>query len=158
MAKLKRHHTDSVIDSETGEVIDQKTHSYLVGNNTEFYITYCKVIGLMEDMGLAEVKTLAWLVSNLQFNNNMISVSMGIKKKIATDMGIGISSINNGLVKLVKRGILYRQKDYGGRDAIYFIHPAYFWKGDVSERNKRLKYVLEVGVARVDSKEENKNA
>lgn len=144
---LKKQTTDRVIDTKTGEVIDEKTHKYLVENNAEFYLTYCKVLGKMEDMGLGEVKTLAWIASNLQFNSNMVCVSMGVKKKIAAEMNIGTNSISNALVKLIKKGILYRDKDSGGRDAIYYIHPEYFWKGDLTERKKKLKYVLQIGIA-----------
>lgn len=148
MAKLRKHFSEIRIDSETNEVIDEKVHRYLVDSDTEFYITYCKVLGLMEDMGLGEIKTLAWLVSHLQFNNNMISASVGVKRKIAEDMKISVNSVSNALVKLVKHGILYRDNKSSGRDAIYFIHPEYFWKGEIAERNRKLKYVLEFGLAK----------
>jgi hypothetical protein len=150
MARLKKHYSEISIDSATGEVIDEKVHRYLIDNDTEFYITYCKVLGLMENMGLGEIKTLAWLVSHLQFNNNMISASIGVKRKIAEDMKIGVNSVNNALVKLVKCGVLYRDDNSSGRDAIYYIHPEYFWKGEVSERNRKLKYVLEFGLVKKD--------
>ena len=98
----------------------------------------------MEDMGLGEVKVLAWLVSHLQFNSNMVSIPMGIKSKIASDMGISISSVSNALPKLLKKGILYRDGDNNGRSSVYNINPEYFWKGDLAERKRKLKYVLEL--------------
>lgn len=144
--KLRKHFHERIVDSATGEIIDEKVHQYLVGNDTEFFITYCKVIGLMEKLNEGDIKTLAWLVSNLQFNSNMVSASVGIKKKIAEEMGIGVSTVSNALVRLVRHNILYREKGGGERDAIYFIHPEYFWKGDIAERNRKLKYVMQIGI------------
>ena len=96
---LRKISDEKVIDKDTGELIDSKVHRYIMENDTEFYLTYCKVLGLMEDMGIGEVKTLAWLVNNLQFNNNMVSVSLGVKEKISVEMGVSISSVSNALPK-----------------------------------------------------------
>ena len=150
---LRKISDEKVIDKDTGELIDSKVHRYIMENDTEFYLTYCKVLGLMEDMGIGEVKTLAWLVNNLQFNNNMVSVSLGVKEKISVEMGVSISSVSNALPKLVKKGILYREEcKENSRGAVYYIHPEYFWKGDLAERKRKLKYVLEVIVQNKENK------
>lgn len=142
-ASLRRKISDRFFDTETGEQIGEKTIDYLVENEKDFYITYCKVLGLMGDMKLGEMKTLAWLVSNSHFNNNMVVVTSGVKEKIAKEMEISVSAVNNSLQPLVSKGILYRDSDKGGRrDGVYYINPEYYWKGNISERNKVLKVVL----------------
>ncbi len=143
-AHLKRKITDRVID-ENGVVLDEKTISYLVENEKDFYITYCKVLGLLKDLGLGEIKTLSWLVSNSSFNNNMVVVTSGVKKKIAEEMGISANTVNNALGPLVEKEILYRDTDSGNRrDGIYYINPEYYWKGSLAERKKMLRIALEL--------------
>lgn len=144
-AKLLTKITERTIDTDTGEVIDEKSLQYLAENEKEFYITYCKVLGLFKDMKLGEIKTLAWLVSNSHFNNNMVVVTSGVKKKISNEMDISIGSVNNSLTPLVKKGILYRDADSSERrDGVYYINPEYYWKGDLKERKKALRIVLGV--------------
>lgn len=142
---LRSKITDKFIDSDTGEVMDEKTISYIVENEKDFYITYCKVLGLLKDMKLGEIKTLAWLVSTSHFNNNMVVVTSGVKKKIALEMGISISAVNNAMSPLVEKEILYRDADSSSRrDGVYYIHPEYYWKGSLAERKKMLRIALEL--------------
>jgi len=146
MAKthLKTRIKDRTI-SEDGEVLDEKTVSYVVENEKDFYITYCKVLGLLKDMKLGEIKTLAWLVSTSHFNNNMVVVTSGVKQKIAKDMDISISAVNKALAPLVEKEILFRDKDSSvRRDGVYYIHPEYYWKGSLVERAKVLRIALEM--------------
>lgn len=147
MAKsfLKTRITDRIIDTETGEQLDEKTVSYIVENEKDFYITYCKVLGLLKDMKLGEIKTLAWLVSTSHFNNNMVVVTSGVKQKIANDMDISVSAVNCALAPLVEKNILYRDSDSSSRrDGVYYIHPEYYWKGSLTERNRVLRIALEL--------------
>lgn len=141
---LKTKITERDIDTDTGEVISEKTISYIAENEKDFYITYCKVLGLFKNMKLGEIKTLAWLVSNSNFNNNMVVITSGVKAKIAAEMGISSSAVNNALKPLVENRILYREENCEGkRDGVYYIHPEYYWKGSLQERKKMLKVVLE---------------
>ncbi len=147
MAKshLRTRITDRIIDTDTGEQLDEKTVSYVVEDEKDFYITYCKVLGLLKEMKLGEIKTLAWLVSTSHFNNNMVVITSGVKSKIANDMGISVSAVNNAILPLVENGILYREENKGGRrDGVYYIHPEYYWKGSLAERNRVLKVALEI--------------
>lgn len=145
-AHLRRKITDRVVDLDSGEVVDEKTIRYVVENEKDFYITYCKVLGLLRGMKLAEIKTLAWLVSNTSYNSNMVVVTSGVKLKISKEMDISPSAVNNALLPLVEKGILYRDLDRGSkRDGVYYIHPEYYWKGSLAERNRMLRIALEMG-------------
>lgn len=142
---LRKLTTDRIIDAGSGEQLDEKTIHYIVENEKDFYITYCKVLGLLKGMKLGEIKTLAWLVSTSHFNNNMVVVTSGVKKKIASEMDISISAVNNALAPLVEKNILYRDTDSSSRrDGVYYIHPEYYWKGSLAERNKMLRIALEL--------------
>lgn len=137
--------TDRIIDSDTGEVMDEKTVHYIIENEKEFFLTYCKVLGLLKNMKLGEIKTMAWIVSHTTFNDNTVVLTGGIKRIIASDMGISVSVINNSLAPLVEKGILYRNSDAKDRrDAIYYINPEYYWKGTQENRQKMLRLVLEL--------------
>ncbi len=141
---LKSRITDHYINDETGEYMDEKTVSYVVENEKEFYITYCKVLGVLKHLKLGDIKTLAWLVSTSHFNQNMVVVTSGVKKKISEDMDISVSAVSNALPVLVQNKILYRDSDSSSRrDGIYYIHPEYYWKGDLAERKRALRIVLE---------------
>ena len=155
MAKshLRTKLTDRVVDADTGELMDEKTIHYIVENERDFYITYCKVIGLLKDMKLGEIKTLAWLVSTSHFNNNMVVVTSGVKKKISEDMDLSISAISKALAPLVEKGVLYRDGDADKRrDGVYYIHPEYYWKGSLAERKKMLRIALELNKNSADGK------
>lgn len=144
-AHLRPKVTDRVVDTESGEVLDEKTISYIIESEKEFYMTYCKVLGILKDMKLGEIKTLAWMVSHTTFNDNTVVLTGGIKRKIAEDMAISESAVNNALAPLVAKGILYRSEDVKiRRDAIYYINPEYYWKGSMENRRKMLKLVLEL--------------
>lgn len=141
---LRTRITDRTIN-EDGEVLDEKTVSYLVENERDFFMTYCKVLGLLKDMKLGEIKTLAWLVSNSHFNSNMVVVTGGVKQKIALEMGVSVSTVNNAIGPLVEKKILYRDPNSNkSRDGVYYIHPEYYWKGSLAERKKVLRLALEL--------------
>lgn len=141
---LRTRITDRTIN-EDGEVLDEKTVSYLVENERDFFMTYCKVLGLLKDMKLGEIKTLAWLVSNSHFNSNMVVVTGGVKQKIALEMGVSVSTVNNAMGPLVEKKILYRDPNSNkSRDGVYYIHPEYYWKGSLAERKKVLRLALEL--------------
>lgn len=141
-ARLQQRHRESVV-GEGGEVLDQTTDTYLVETEKEFFLFYCKAISLFKDLKLVEIKLLAWMLGSCGFNSNRVVITSGVKEAISKEMGIDTQSISNALPKLVKANVLYRDNN-GRRDGVYYIHPEYFWKGDISERNKKLKYVLEL--------------
>lgn len=143
-AKLKKKGTDRVISLD-GEVLDEKTIFYLAENDKQFYMTYSKVLSVITKYNLtgSDVKLLAWLAGNMDFNSNRITVTIGTKRIIAKEMDLSTGGISNSLGHLVDSGILYREKgSEKRRDCMYFINPEYYWKGDLSARNRVLKLVL----------------
>lgn len=142
-ARLKGLVKQQVIDVSTAEVIDEKSITYIEEDDKEFYMTYCKVLGLMEGFGAGEMKVMAWMIGNMQFNQNKVVITGEIKDDISREMGISVSTISNALTKLLKTGLLYRSEgSQRNRSGVYLINPEYHWKGDLRERQRMLKLVL----------------
>lgn len=140
--RLQQRLRDRVI-GEGGEILDEVVDKYLADSHNEFFLFYVGAITLLKDLRLPEIKVLAWMMGHISFNSNLVVITKPVKEMIAADMDLALGSINNALPKLVKAGLIYKNEG-AKRDGCYYIHPEYFWKGDISERNKKLKYVLEL--------------
>ncbi len=148
---------DDKIRNEKGEIIDEKTYHYLVDNEQDFYIVYCRLMSILSEMSECEIKTVSWIAANMQFNKNMIVLTSGVKQQAATDMKVSVSCISNSIPGLVRKGVLYRETGSDGRrDCIYYLSPEYFWKGERGERRKALKLVLELRMDGAATTEEDR--
>jgi len=144
---LKTVHSEvtNTVDTDTGEVIDTtiKTDKIVVDSKEAFFITYARVLGLYKDLSGVQIKVLSWLILNqTSFNSNRVTVTKVIKELISEQMCISFSAVNNSIKPLVDKGVLIRQGS--ARSATYLINPLYYWKGDLGERKKELKFLLEV--------------
>jgi len=133
------------VDAETGEVVgvDVKKETILVSTKEQFFITYARMVGMYKELSGVQIKMLSWLIINqTAYNSNRVTITGEIKKIISREMSISLSAVNNAILPLVKKNILIREG--GPRSATYIINPEYYWKGDLKERNKSLKFVLEI--------------
>ena len=133
----------TVIDSETGEILDEQIikHTYLAGSKEQFYIGYVKLLSVFQDISGPAIKVYAYLLE--RYNAGiMIGINKALKNEIKKRINAsGDSTVNNALTELVKIGLLYKQKDVYGA---YFINPRYAFKGSTSDRDKLLKTVIEL--------------
>jgi len=133
---------DHVTDMETGEIVDsitgKRARSILVNNEKEFLQLYFSLNGLLDKLSSAESRLLLYLSFKCD-GENKIALPKYIKEELATESGLHIQTINNSLTKLTKKGFLIRIAT-----GLYRINPRYVWKRSLNERDKMLKYVLEV--------------
>ncbi len=131
-----------VIDAETGELIetksDSKSRTILVNNEKEFYQLYYSINGIIDKLSLAESRLLLHL-SMMCDGENKIALPLYVKEEIAKSSTLHIQTINNCLTALTKKGIVIRVAT-----GLYRVNPRYVWKRSQSERDKMLKYILEV--------------
>lgn len=130
------------IDFETGELLEPtveiKEHKIVKHDEKEFFQLYYSLVGLLEKMSLAESKLLLHLSYECD-HENRIALPKKVKEGLAEKSGLHTQTINNCLSTLTSKNILIRIGV-----GYYRINPRYVWKKSSGERDKMLKYILEV--------------
>lgn len=139
---LKKGNTEieTIIDSETGEILDtnMKVHKYLANTKEEFFMCYSALIGVFMQMTQAEVRIFGYLLRYAK------GIKFDITKKLRVDMSDSIDinerTILNTLPTLIEKRILFQHE--GG---LYQLNPRFAYQGSVVERNGALKAIIELG-------------
>jgi len=130
------------VDTETGELLEPtvevKEHKILVHDEKEFLQLYYSLTGLLDKMSLSESKLLFHLCFDCD-HENKIALPKGIKEGLAKRSGLHLQTVNNCLTSLTNKTILIRIAT-----GLYRINPRYVWKKSQGERDRMLKYILEV--------------
>lgn len=139
---LKRSisNTELVVSAD-GEVLDRniKEYKYLAETKEQFFIGYVSMLALFyEQLSGPEIKVYAYLLAHYNFDST-IAIVKGIKEEMVKKIGGSTRTIDNALVTLVAKKLLYTT----GR-AIYKLNPRYAFKGSTGDRNKLLKVILEL--------------
>lgn len=139
---LRNGHTHEIVtvDSDTGELIDVeiKTEKYVLENREEFIQLYSSIHSKLNELDRSSSKLFNYCLFNCD-RENIVHMSGFTKNKISESTGMALSTINNGMVGLVKKKLLTKI----GR-ATYRVNPIYAWKDSTASRSKMIKYVLEV--------------
>jgi len=141
-AYLKTSHTNvqTVVDTN-GEVIDQEIQNikYLANTQEEFFIIYASTIGIVEKgMSQAESSLYAHLLQNYNIGAE-IGISKQLRINLGKKLGLNERTILNTLGMLANKKLIYTTSK-----GIYKINPRYAYKGSTINRNRQLKFVLEV--------------
>lgn len=140
---LKKSKSLTTVDSETGEVLDEKNLSLVVNSKDQFVLMYCKLLSLYKDMKGADIKVLAGILLHTSWDTNSIVLNKATKSVISESMGVSYNTVHNSVYSLADQEILIKDTSYP-RGALYYIHPDYAWKGERSKQRARLKFVLEL--------------
>lgn len=141
-AHLKTSHTNThTVVNEDGEVLQQEVQNikYLASSQEEFFIIYASTIGIVErGMSEAETKLYAHMLKNYN-----VGAEIGISKQLRINLGkkleLNERTILNTLGMLVDKKLIYTVSK-----GIYKINPRYAYKGSTINRNRDLRFVLEV--------------
>ena len=132
--RFKNERVTSFVDKNTGELIEsvhEKSFSLDVSQDT-FYITFIRLSA--SELTSMEIRVLSWLCENAEYNTGICDFSKNKRAKMMAELVIETSSyISNILKKLSDGG--YIKKD----GSEFMINPAYFWKGQLKERNQAIK-------------------
>jgi hypothetical protein len=130
-----------IVVSEDGEVIERtvRQHKYLAETKEQFFIGYVSMLALFyEELSGPEIKVYAYLLDHYNFDST-IAIVKAIKEEMVKKMGGSTRTIDNALVTLTAKRLLYST----GR-AIYKLNPRYAFKGSTGERNRLLKVIIEL--------------
>lgn len=134
---------NNFIDTDTGELLNTeehvKHHKIVVDDSTSFAIMYSEVIGALKGLRSNDMHIVQYCVLNAEVNSNTVNLTKPMCDKITETCDIPYQSIKNSIAKLKTKGLLI---PLGSGN--YRVNPKYYWRGNKIERNKTLKYVLEV--------------
>jgi hypothetical protein len=128
---------DIIIDSETGEIINQARKEVLsVGKEPSYYKVYINDLANLQGLNPTEKKVLEILSANMSIDN-IIVVIKPIKEKLAIAINGSFESVKKAIIGLTKKGILLKEER-----ACYRVNPKYIAKGKW-EDIKALRLVIE---------------
>jgi len=145
--QVKKVKTDVVInnylDSETGEIIettqDIKHHKIIVEDKESFAIQYSNILGALKKLTGRDIKLLTYCSLNAEQNTNRINLTKPILEEISELFDSTYDGLRQSIVFLKKQNILIPLGS-----GTYRINPRYYWRGNLGERLKTMKFVLEV--------------
>ena len=145
--------TSTIIDAETGEV-KKMTSTEIGGKESEppFVKLYINDISRLIDLSPASSKLLYLLIRHLPYNN-MVAMYKPIKDQMVKDLKIEISTLNNSINELNKKGILIRQAR-----GLYILDPDQFGRGswhDVKKLRMTVEYDEESGRKTINTEKFN---
>jgi hypothetical protein len=138
--KTMTKEVSTIIDGETGEVLDVQTkvHKYLSGNKEEFFLCYSSMIGVFMNMSQAEIRIFAYC---LRFAKGVkFDISKKLRLSMAKEIGVNERTILNTLPSLLVKQVIFLHTD-----GLYQLNPRYAYQGSTGERDRALKMIIEVG-------------
>lgn len=121
---IQKIHETNFVSQQTGEILEKQTDTtYIVPAEPEFVKVYLQDIIYLHDMPTSYHAVLYELLKIMDYEN-MISVTLGWKKRTAIKLNLNVGTISNILSKLKQSNILERT-DVGD----YRANPNLFAKG-----------------------------
>lgn len=128
---------DRIIDSETGEVIQQdRKESLAVGKEPNYYKVYINDLANLQGLNPTEKMVFEILSANMTFDNLIVLIKP-IKEKLVKITGKEFETIKKAIQGLAKKKVLLKEER-----ACYRVNPKYVAKGKW-EDIKALRLVIE---------------
>lgn len=148
----KKVYQEVVVDKENGEVITHKT-VYKTNDEPEYIKLYIDTVftfkGLRKGLNpifLAFLKHMSYAGADELYGGQIIFVNMTMKKMIASQLGLGIDSINKALSEFVKAGVFSRVSV-----GTYQVNPDIVGKGNWADiKNIRATFDFGNGTVKAD--------
>lgn len=131
MGKKVYESTETIINEQTGEVIQTKNVQTRRVRAERFMQVYIKDISSLYSLNETHLKVLMELWSLSKFNTNEVFLSKTRKDDIAKRIKKSLSGVNNSISQLCKRGLLLRRARQE-----YILNPKIFFKGEQIKRGK----------------------
>jgi len=121
------------VNQTTGEFVTSRKSVSVETDSDKFFMTFISEMSSFYKINcLTDVKVLAALCSNAQFNSYTVLLPPSVRKTIMADCGINTQTMSNSMKRLKDLGLV------SGADGEYHINPNIFWKGSTNERKKLL--------------------
>ena len=139
--KTTQTQVNTVIDSETGEILDVTTNktTYLANSKEEFFLMYSSMVLILKGSTDVKMKLFAALLERYS-QGQEFSMSKALKEVIAKETGCKPRSLDSAFSDLVKNNVIV---SIGSR--LYKVNPRHVFRGSSSTRNDQLKALIELG-------------
>jgi len=139
MAKVTLQENIKSVDFQTGEVTHEVTReTFKVENEPPFVKLYLDDIALLYNLPKGCSGILYALVKRMNYEGE-ITISAGVRRRIAKELNVSAGSIANALTKYIKSGVMTKA-DVG----IYIVNPSLFAKGFWGDILKRRSNFIEM--------------
>lgn len=137
--KTKVSEVNTIIDSDTGEILDisTKRHTYLANSKEEFFICYASIVGIFMNITQAEARVFGYC---LRYRNAKFDISKKVRVSMSNEVDLNERTILNTIPTLIEKGLLFKTED-----SLYGINPRYVFHGSTKDRDAALKAVIELG-------------
>lgn len=139
MARITNTIEKEIIDENGETKQSEKTHTVNWGREPNYVKLYLDDVLYLSDLPKGLNSILYALIKRMHYGNELV-LNAALKRMIAKEVGLGLSSVNNAISKFVK-GKLLERIDTG----IYLVNPQLFGKGewkDISKIRLRATYDL----------------
>lgn len=123
----------SDLDERTGAELYAEFLSKIEKPKDEFIYFYGKFLTVMNMLTGAANSLLFWMTMNTEVNTGRVLVQSMTQRGALGELGITISTYYKALNLLKKLDLIK------GENAVYYVNPAYAWKGTADARSKFIK-------------------
>lgn len=120
-------------DDRTGAELYAEFLSKVERPKDEFVYYYGKYLSVMSGLTGAATSLLFWLVMNTEVNTGRVLVQSMAQRGALAELGITVGTYYKALNQLKELGLIK------GENAVYYVNPAYVWKGTADARSKFTK-------------------
>lgn len=130
--------TNTVVDKDTGEVIDVVVNksTYLANTKEEFYLMYSSMILVLKGSTDVKIKLFAALLERYS-KGQEFSMSSAFKEVIAEETNCKPRSLDSAFTSLIESEVIIRLAP-----RLYRVNPLHVFQGSTSTRNESLLAVL----------------
>ena len=136
MSNIVQQTKRTTTDQEGNEVVEEKEQVIRFPKTADFVMAFTKDLGYMRELTRGEMLTMFGLLQIVNRNNEII-LNMEIKKRIAEEYGLKVSSFDVFLSGLKKKNVIVQN----GRGC-YLLQPNLFGKGNWTDI-KKLRMAIE---------------
>lgn len=125
---------ETIIDKETGEIIDISTNKIdIVVSPQDFCLVYADFWNILlgSPLSKSDVELFAYLVSNYS-DGTPFTINSYTKKQVSESTNKSITSYNNSTRQLLEHKLIFSMNN----TKVYKINPRYAFKGSSKNRHK----------------------
>lgn len=123
----------SEFDDRTGEELYAEFFGKRERSKNEFIYCYADFLTVMPSLTGAAHTLFMWLTFNCDVNSGRVLVQSVTLKEALSELGITLQTYYKAL------NILKELDMVRGKNAVYYVNPAYAWKGTADIRNRFIR-------------------
>lgn len=125
---------EHVIDHTTGEILTTSKEFTISTTTEDFFFVFLSYLGMLYELKNAlDIHVLAFMMENVQFNKNIVSLTIAKRKELIAKIGVSKQNLSHSLKRLKEKGLV------SGEDGDFFVNPELMWRGSTKERDKLLQ-------------------